>query len=91
MVGRIKVTQAQTFVERFNQANVSAATLKVAYPMAVDAMDNKTWRSYGRAASPAFVIDLNGRIALKQPWVNPKEIGKVLDRLLAKNEEKARE
>lgn len=82
------MTQAKTFVERFNQANVSAATLKVAYPVAVDTMDNKIWRSYGRAASPAFIIDQRGRIALKQPWVYPKEISKVLDRLLARNGQK---
>ena len=90
VVGGIKVTQAKTFVDRFNQANISAATLKVAYPMAVDGMANKTWRSYGRAASPTFVIDRRGRIALKQPWVNPREISKVLDRLLANNGQKGR-
>ncbi len=52
--------------------------------MVIDGMDNSVWKTYGVAASPAFVIDRSGRIVLRQPWMNPKEIRRVLDELLMK-------
>lgn len=51
--------------------------------MAADGMDNGIWKAYGAASSPAFVIDREGRIALRQVWLDPKGIAQALDRLLA--------
>ena len=51
--------------------------------MVADYMDNRTWRQYGAASSPAFVIDRKGQIALKQVWINPKKIQQTLDKLLS--------
>ncbi len=48
----------------------------------VDSMDNTVWQRYGAAPSPAYVLDLDGRIVLRQPWVYPKEIRAALERLL---------
>ena len=49
----------------------------------VDDMDNSVWRRYGAAPSAAYVIDLRGVIRLRQPWVNPGEIRKTLNEILA--------
>ena len=42
------------------------------------------WRAYGAASSPGFVIDRNGRIVLRQVWIDPEEIDTVLDSLLTR-------
>lgn len=81
--GSVRVPQAARREERIAQARLSHEVLKIAYPMAADGMDNGIWKAYGAASSPAFVIDRDGRIALRQVWLEPEGIAKVLDRLLA--------
>ncbi len=81
--GGVRVPQAADAAERVSQAKFSHETLEIEYPMATDRMDNGTWRAYGAASSPAFVINRKGQIALKQVWVNPKKIQQTLDKLLS--------
>jgi len=71
--------------ERVDMATYSSSKLNVAYPVVVDNMNNEIWKAYGRAPSAAFVIDKQGKIALRQPWINPREIKAVLDQLLDEN------
>ena len=80
----VRIPQPDDITTRSSQASESHKTLNIAYPMVVDGMDNSVWKTYGAAASPAFVIDRSGRIVLKQPWVDPKEIRRVLNELLMK-------
>lgn len=77
----VRVPQAVSADERHEQARRSHDTLEIGYTMVTDQMDNTIWRAYGAVSSPAFVIDRNGQIVLRQVWVNPKEIRKVLDHL----------
>lgn len=79
----VRVEQPESFEARREQAATSQRKLHLAPMMVVDEMDNETWRAWGAASSPAFVIDQQGRIAARQVWLQPKEIRKVLDRLLA--------
>lgn len=79
----VRVEEPQTLEERRRRASDSKNELGLPVPVLVDSMDNAAWRAYGEAASPAFVIDGEGRIALSQVWVQPKEIRQTLDRLLA--------
>lgn len=81
--GGVRVPQAARSEERIAQARLSHEVLRIAYPMAADGMDNRIWKAYGAASSPAFVIDRDGRIALRQVWLDPKAIAQALDRLLA--------
>lgn len=69
--------------ERNKMAAYSIQKLNVAYPVVVDNMNNEIWQAYGRAPSAAFVIDQQGQIALRLPWVDPSEIAKMLDQLLS--------
>lgn len=78
----VRVTEPETLDERRDAAASSKADLGLPVPVLVDTMDNAVWSAYGEAASPAFVIDLDGEIALSQPWVHPKDIRATLDRLL---------
>ncbi len=71
--------------ERIQQAIRSKELLKIPYMMAVDSMDNRTWKAYGRAPSTAFVLDKNGQVALKQVWVNPNAMRPIIERLLKDN------
>lgn len=79
----VRVREPATVEERAELARTSHEKLKLTEPMVVDSMDNAVWEAYGAAASPAFVIDQEGYVALRQVWVVPKEIRRVLDELLA--------
>jgi len=78
----VLVPQPASMVSRAEVAKSSREKLGIAYPMLIDSMNNDVWRTYGRAASPAYVIDTAGRIALRQPWIIPKEIKRVLADLI---------
>ena len=78
----VRIAQPRTARERTDVARMSRDTLALKYPVAVDVMDNRVWRDYGAASSPAFVIDRQGRIALRQVWLDPDGIDDALQRLL---------
>ncbi len=78
----VYVKQPETAEERMKTARDSHRKLDLPEPMVVDDMDDSVWRAYGSASSPAFVIDRQGRVALRQVWVTPKEIRRVLNDLL---------
>lgn len=76
------VEQPANAEERLETARSSHDTLDLPEPMVVDDMDNSVWKAYGSASSPAFVIDREGRIALRQVWLDPKGIRRALEELL---------
>ena len=78
----VRVRQPPDAESRLEQARVSHEKIQYQARMIVDEMDDAVWRSYGAASSPAFVIDLEGRVAARQVWIEPKEIRRVLERLL---------
>jgi len=79
----VKIKQAEAISQRQEQARESVAELKLEYaPVLIDSMDNKVWNLYGKAPAAAYVIDTQGRIVLRQAWVNPDEIDEVLERIL---------
>lgn len=78
----VRVREPATAEEREELARFSHEKLKLLAPMVVDGMDNEVWETYGGASSPGFVIDQEGRVALRQVWVDPKEIRQVLRKLL---------
>jgi peroxiredoxin len=80
--GGVRIPQSASSEARRAQARLSHEVLRIAYPMAADGMDNRVWKAYGAASSPAFVIDRNGHVALRQVWLDPTGIAQALDRLL---------
>ncbi len=78
----VRVREPQSLEERLRQAAASHEKLELGREMWVDSMDDAAWSAYGGAASPAFVLDRSGRVALRQVWVGPREIRATLDRLL---------
>ena len=79
----VRVREPATEEERLELALFSHEKLKLPEPMVVDDMDNSVWEAFGSASAPAFVIDREGNVALRQVWVVPKQIREVLDELLA--------
>ena len=79
----IKIPQPDRYEDRRRQAETSKAALKLSQRVLVDSMANDVWSAYGSASSPAFVIGWEGRIASQQVWIDPPEIRRVLERLLA--------
>lgn len=82
-VARVRVEQPADAEARLDQARFSHDKLELTVPMVVDTMDDGTWQDYGAASSPAFVLDREGRVVLRQVWTDPKEIRQALDDLLA--------
>ncbi len=78
-----RVPQPDTLGERISQAQWSSDNLDRSDLILVDELDNTTWKTYGSAPSPAFVIDTEGFIVLTQPWIEPRAIRAALDQLLA--------
>ena len=79
----VKVAEHKTLAERRRQAAVTSDAVELDSRFLVDNMDNDVWRRYGAAPSAAYVLDREGTIRLRQPWVDPREIREVLDNLLA--------
>ena len=78
----VRVDQPADEASRQAQASFSHEKLRLDPLMVVDDMDNTTWKAYGAASSPAFVIDTEGQVVSRQVWIEPKQIRQVLDRLL---------
>ena len=82
----VRVREPADFEARLRLASESKEDLGLPVQVLVDDMGDGAWRDYGRASSPAFVIDREGRIALSQVWLEPKEIRRTLERLLGRAE-----
>jgi peroxiredoxin len=81
----VLIPQHRDLSDRLDRASWSKAALNrnYQYEFLADTIDNSTWRLYGAASSPGFIIDSDGIVRLSQVWVNPKEIGEVIEQLLA--------
>ena len=84
---RVSVEQTETAEQRLERAAWSHARLKLNQEMLVDDVDNGVWQDYGSASSPGFVIDLEGRVASRDVWLDPKSIRETLERLLAEEKQ----
>jgi len=79
----VLIPQHQHYQERLKMAAKSKTNLDIQYPYLIDEMNNAVWLVYGSASSPAFIIDRQGRIVLRQVWINPTELEETLAQLLA--------
>ena len=82
-VAGVNVPLHRSMAERREQAAETYDRVELDSLFLVDSMDNAVWQRYGAAPSPAYVLDLEGNIVLRQAWVYPKEIRATLERLLA--------
>lgn len=82
-VAGVKVPGHKSAEQRRAQASAAFDLMGLDSRLLVDGMDNAVWQQFGAAPSPAYVLDLQGRIYLRQPWVYPREIRKALNELLA--------
>ena len=51
-------------------------------PVAVDGVDEKTLKAYGRVPNAAFVVDRNGILVFKSQWADHRKVEVVIDKLL---------
>ena len=86
----VSVEQTSTDEERRARAAWSQERLRLEQDMLVDGVDDDVWEAYGSASSPAFVIDLDGRIASRDVWIDPKAIRRTLEQILVQREAGAR-
>lgn len=79
----VRLSDPSTYDERRERARESQEVLEIGAEVLVDDIDDRVWRLYGAAPSPAYVIDRRGQVALTQAWVDPGEIRETLEGLLA--------
>ncbi len=77
----IEVPQHTTFESRLEAARTCAINLDLKLHVLVDGIDNKVTDLYAGWPNRGYVIDANGTIISRQPWIDPKRTREVLDRL----------
>ena len=79
------VKQPDSQKERVKLAHDSTKGLEIKYaPVLVDTISNQVWKKYGRAPAAAYVIDQQGKIAVRQAWIDPPALKVALDKLLGR-------
>ncbi len=71
---RVLIPQPETIQKRIELARWSKNELGIEYQMLIHSIDNNSWRKYGRAPIPGFIIDKNRKIVLSQAWLDPDKI-----------------
>ncbi|MEM6605364.1 MAG: deiodinase-like protein [Pseudomonadota bacterium] len=84
-LARVADRQPETLDERLARASDVRRRLRSNAEFLVDDMQNRGWEAYGAAPSAAFVIDTQRRVALRQAWIEPKELTRTLDTLLSES------
>lgn len=82
-VAGVNVPEHTSLEERRAQAALAYELMELDSRFLIDDMENSVWQQYGAAPSAAYVLDLEGTVRLRQPWVDPSEIRKTLDEILS--------
>jgi hypothetical protein len=85
-VAGVNVPEHTSAEQRATQASQAFESMELDSRFLVDDMENSVWRRYGAAPSAAYVIDLQGIVRLRQPWVHPGEIRETLIEILAEQD-----
>jgi hypothetical protein len=84
----VRIREPRTQEERDALARFSYDKLEFTQTMVVDTLANGVWESYGAASSPAFVLDRDGFVLLRQVWIHPPSIREFLEHHLAEEARK---
>lgn len=76
------VEQHTTYEQRVAMAAKTIAEAGLLMPVLVDEIDNPMWCSYGRRPNNAYLIGMDGRVALYQDWSDPEEMEAAILRYL---------
>ncbi len=77
----IEVPQHTTFQSRLEAARTCAVNMDLKLHVLVDGIDNKVTELYSGWPNRGYVIDANGTIISRQPWIDPNRTREILDRL----------
>lgn len=62
--------QPKTTADRLALAKKCVASVKLDGAVAIDTMENATWKAYGGAPNCAYLIDTRGKVAAQHGWFN---------------------
>jgi len=79
----IAVPQPKTFAERIKLARQCRKNLKLVSDVAVDTMDNATWKKFGASPNFGCLIAPGGKVVLRQGLFNAEEMRAALVKLLS--------
>jgi cytochrome oxidase Cu insertion factor (SCO1/SenC/PrrC family) len=77
------IPQPKTMDERITRVKKTLEVTRISAPLVVDTMDNKVWKAYGSAPNCAYVIGTDGKIAAAEPWMEPSQLRRAIERQLA--------
>ncbi len=81
-VAGIHCAQPQTLEGRIELAQNLRRRYRLSTSMLIDAMDDRAWRAFGSAPNVAILVGLDGRIAVKQGWFEPRGMARAIKALL---------
>ena len=80
----IAIPQAGTFPARLATARRCRDALGLTSTVAVDTMDNATWKAYGGSMNCAYLIGTDGKVLVKQGLCDPAALRAALEKLPAR-------
>lgn len=81
--GGAPIGQPQTYEGRTLLAIKAGEEDAVLPTVLIDSMDNAVWSTYGPAPNIAYLIGMDGRILIRQPWYDPKGMEEAIKALLS--------
>jgi hypothetical protein len=79
----ISVTEPKTLQQRLGNAETARVDLHMTVTVVADTMDDSAARAYGGYPNAAVVIDRQGNIAGRQQWVDPSDLGGLIEAAIA--------
>ena len=78
----IEIPQHVSFEKRMETARLCRDAMKLNVNVLVDGLDNKVTDAYAGNPNRGYVLDAEGKVVSRQPWIDPQETGKALEKLL---------
>lgn len=80
----VLIDQPKTYEGRVQRAKETRKTLKLVSDIAVDTMDNATWKKYGSSPNCGYLIGTDGKVVLQQGLFDANEMRAALVKLVGK-------
>ena len=75
----IQVEQPKTLDARKTLASAARDKLKITVPILIDSPENEAAKAFGTGANSAYVINRDGKIAVRQEWFEPNALRRAID------------
>ncbi len=81
----IEIRQHRSAEDRFSCARLTKDKMGLKVHVLVDTQDDKVTNAWGGFPNRGYILDAEGKVASKQVWIDPKQTGETLRRMLSGN------